>query len=482
MRQQMLQASQQSKRPNVDPARLFESANRLLNRGQRRSALKITELASSLGPDTPRYWAAVGRLFTECNAPARALPVFERASAADPRNPEYSYYLAVVQRMMGDFESAETNLDKVLLARPDFYGAHYMRADLRTQTSDRNHVEVLRRLLARSTCSGPADTLLYFALAKELEDVGEYADSFQILKRGADLHRQLIDYDVSDEIAAIDSLIEVHSAKAIGRPPGGFDTDECIFVIGLPRTGTTLVERILSSHPLVEAGGELPTFPLQLASRLDALPIRPITMRACLQHALLIDPHALGRDYLEAIGPRSGGAKRFTDKLPLNYLHAGIIHRALPGARFIALDRQPMDACYAMYKTLFTGAYRFSYDLSELARYYVAWHALMRHWKDVLGDALLTLRYEALVADQATVTREIISHCRLPWDDRCLAFHRQELAESSASAVQVRQPIYTSSVGKWKNYASQLAPLREGLQTLDWAYPDQIPHPSRLVH
>jgi hypothetical protein len=305
----------------------------------------------------------------------------------------------------------------------------------------------------------PQDEItLCFAIAKELEDVSRYGMSFQYLKRGCDLQRRQITYDVTDDIATIDRLIQLHNHAALDSG-GGFETEECIFVLGLPRSGTTLVERIVSSHSTVHAAGELQAFPTEAIRAVQRRTGRAVGKLDFVELALEVDPTALGHAYIGATRPQTGRKPRFVDKMPLNYLYAGLIHRALPRAPIVALAREPMDSCYAMYKTLFAGAYPFSYDLCDLGRYYAAWHRLMRHWRSLLGKSLLIVQYEDLVANQEAVSRRILEHCGLPWEDACLAFHEQKTAVTTASAVQVRRPIYSSSLGSWRHYEQELAPL-----------------------
>jgi hypothetical protein len=212
-------------------------------------------------------------------------------------------------------------------------------------------------------------------------------------------------------------------------------------------------------------GGELESFPLATIRAVQGVTRHPVDKLEFVQRALEVNFASLGKEYIESTRPRTGHRPRFTDKLPLNYLYAGLIHAALPNARLILLRRHPLDNCYAMYKTLFGSAYPFSYDLTELAHYYVAWHRLMQHWESVLGGALLCVEYEDLVSDQEGVSRRIIEHCRLPWEDGCLEFHRNSASVATASAVQVRQPIYSSSVGRWRSYAKQLDALASHLRT-----------------
>ncbi len=376
---------------------------------------------------------------------------------------DFRYNLAMAERMTGDLEAAEANLDIVIAARPDDAEAYSARSDLRKQTRERNHVAQLeavhRRLKGRR-----AAFAVEFALAKELEDLGEYSSSFSHLHAACQSYRALLRYDVAEDVAVLEKLRTTHTATTMRNLGPGFDTQECIFIIGLPRSGTTLVERILASHSEVYAGGELQAFPKVVVNAVAQREGRSVKKLDFVESALQVDFKDLGCAYLDATRPQTGYTARFTDKLPLNYLYAGLIHVALPGSRFIVLKRHPMDSCFAMYKTLFADAYPFTYDLRDLSRYYVAWDRLMRHWESVIGDTWLSVSYEGLVADQEGVSRKIVSHCGLAWEERCLDFHNHSAAVATASAAQVRRPLYSESVGKWQRYADQLEPLARDLE------------------
>jgi hypothetical protein len=232
----------------------------------------------------------------------------------------------------------------------------------------------------------------------------------------------------------------------------------------LPRSASTLVERILGSHSAVESAGELHHFALALV---DAVRRRagaaPLNRQALVARSAELDFPGLGADYLARV--RAGGctAARFVDKMPLNYLYCGLIQRALPQARIVHVSREPMAACYAMYKTLFNDGYPFSYDVAELAQYYAAYRRLMQHWHATLPGAVFEMTYEALVADPDAQTRRLLSFCGLEWQDRCSDFHLNPAASTTASAAQVRQPLYRTSVSQWRHYARELAPLRDEL-------------------
>jgi hypothetical protein len=233
----------------------------------------------------------------------------------------------------------------------------------------------------------------------------------------------------------------------------------------MPRTGTTLVERILGSHSQVFPAGELSNFSLELIALVrKATRGRRLSRVEFVAASATVDFRTLGEAYLAATRPLRDTRPRFIDKLPFNFLYAGLIHLALPKAKIVNLQRHPMDTCYAVYKQLFRDAYPFSYDLDELGPYYIAYHQLMRHWNEVMPGVIHTIRYETLVAGLEEESRRLLAYCNLPWEDQCLRFHENRQASTTASATQVRQPVYSSSIGKWRRYERQLEPLRRLLE------------------
>jgi hypothetical protein len=272
-------------------------------------------------------------------------------------------------------------------------------------------------------------------------------------------------YDVATDLAILAKIREVYAASLFDGRIEGFDCADPIFIIGMPRTGTTLVERLLGSHSQVCAAGELNEFALELVRLARQLPGPTPTSRLDFVAATAgLDFRALGEGYVRRTRAMRDDRPFFIDKLPFNFLYAGLIHLALPRAKIISLRRHPLDTCYAVYKQLFKDAYPFSYDLDELGRYYIAYDELMRHWHSVMPGVIHTVAYEALVADLEGETRRLLDHCGLAWEEACLHFHRNSRASTTASAVQVRQPIYDTSIGKWRHYARQLEPLRASLE------------------
>jgi hypothetical protein len=254
----------------------------------------------------------------------------------------------------------------------------------------------------------------------------------------------------------------------LSAPSAGHNSRRPLFILGLPRSGTTLVDRIVSSHSQVASLGEHTTLALAVMRMAGRQPgpagDDPAEKIDLIEQSARLDFEALGRAYCDSIDGFGNHAGRLTDKTPLNFLYLGLIHRALPRAKIIHLRRHPLDSCYAMYKTLFRAGYPFSYSLQEIGRYYIAYYSLMQHWRDCIPGAFLDVDYEDLVNDTPAQARRIIDYLELDWEDACLDFHRRGGAAATASAAQVRQPVYSTSVGMWRNYARQLAPFRERLR------------------
>lgn len=431
---------------------------------QKHLAHETAKRAAALNPDDAATLDATAAILSLCDDQSSALPLAEKAVQLSPDNPSYLYNLAAMQRMVGQIEESERNCNRVIEINPADYRAYYTRSDLRKQTKNNNHTHEMEALISRGIADWRGEMLLGFALAKEYSDLDEYQRSFFWLKRGCQLQRSHIDYDVQEDIRAIDKIIAAHTREAFDAASPGYENSEAIFVVGLPRTGTTLVERIIGSHSEVFAAGELQDFAAALVTAVQGSGGRQqLTKEAMIERSLNLDFAALGAAYIESTRPRTGATARFVDKLPLNYLYCGLINAALPNAKIISLNRNPMDACFAVYRAMFNSAYPFAYDLEDLGRYYAAWHRLMAHWQRVLGDSLLVIDYEDLVENQGQVSKTIMTFCGLDWERACLEFHLNDAASSTASAVQVRQPVYKSSIGRWRNYESELKPLADVL-------------------
>ncbi|WP_233348276.1 sulfotransferase [Luteimonas sp. MC1572] len=380
---------------------------------------------------------------------------YARALALRPGDPSSLYNHATTLIALGRLDEAEAALDRVIALAPGDGDAWYNRSTLRRQTPARNHVAELEARLAQLADADPAVVPLCHAIAKEREDLGEHAAAFAALKRGADARRRRLQYRVEDDLDTMRLIADTFDAGFFARQHAGHDDARPLFVVGLPRSGTTLVDRTLGSHGAVTSRGESADL-AQAVVRMAG----PASGKAELvRRTAGMDFAALGRAYCGTLP--AGDHARVIDKTPGNVLYLGLIAAALPQARIVHLRRNPMDACYAMYKTLFRMAYPFSYDLDDLGRYWLGHDALMAHWRRVLPtERFMEVDYEDLVADHDAVSRRLVAHAGLDWDPACLAFERNPQPTLTASAAQVRQPVYRTSVGLWRNHERGLAPLR----------------------
>jgi tetratricopeptide (TPR) repeat protein len=450
---------------SIEPhdARLqIHRAQCLLALGRLPDACAAAAAAQLKAPPDPVLFDAIGSLFSHASDQQRALAAYDRAVTLAPNIPHFIFNRATVYRFLGQLAEAEADYDRVIALKPADYEAYKNRSELRTQSVDANHIGELEALIARGIADWRGDIQVRYALAKEYEDIGDYAKSFQHLRQGAKKRREHMRYDVAADVATVEWIMEAFPAapRETVQPRGGAPSDAPIFIVGLPRSGTTLVDRILGSHSEVYSAGELDLFATCIVEAVRRrsggaqLPRQELVARS----ADLNFP-ALGRDYLERARYVAAGEVRFTDKMPLNYLYCGLIQRALPNAKIVHVARRPMAACYAMYKTLFKDGYPFSYDLGEIGRYYVGYRRLMDHWQAAMPALIYPLSYEALVADQRGETRKLLEFCGLEWQDSCVEFHRNPSPTTTASAAQVRRRLYDSSVSQWRHYAAELAEL-----------------------
>ncbi|MBV9980929.1 sulfotransferase [Bradyrhizobium sp.] len=419
--------------------------------GDSREALSATEAAAKHVGAAPDALDALGAMFGLLGLHRRAGEFFVRAVELCPDVPQYLFNLAATERMIGALGDAETHCDAAIARDPHYALAHYLRSDLRVQSADRNHVEEMEALIRDAKLARPSEILLRFALGKECEDLELWERAFAHVQAGCDLQLHLMAPDRPNMAAEIDRIIRLHTRDWIASAPSGHAAAAPVFVTGLPRTGTTLVERIIASHPAMSSVGETGAFASELA-------------RAIAGQAGAADPARLGKRYIDAAAFRLPPNARFLDKTLENYLHCGLIHVALPAAKIILVQRHPLDAGWAIYKAHFQGKFPFAYDQVELADTILAYRRLSQHWQATLPPhALMIVNYEDIVREPETSSRTIIDFLGLPWADEVLRFHESPAPSATASAVQVRRPIYTSSLGRWRHHAKNLAPLRTRL-------------------
>jgi hypothetical protein len=349
----------------------------------------------------------------------------------------------------------------VLKAVPNHPQAHWLVSGLRKAT-DRRHIETLQALVTQ-TRNPRGLAFLYYAMGKELEDLEAWDDAFRAFESGAGERRKTLDFDESREVAMFQAFAETFTREWLESGPAGNEDPSPIFVVGQPRTGTTLIERIIVAHSQVHSAGELRQFGHCLRRLGDYREANAVSPKLA-ELGATIDPGKLGAAYLQTTAKLRGDTPRFVDKLPPNYLYIPLILKALPNSRIVHVRRSPMDACFASFKQLFADAYPHSYEQEEMARHHARYFKLMDTWRERFGDRFHDISYEDTAASLEPNARALIDFLGLPWEDACLHFHEQSGAVTTASSVQVRQPAHTRSVGRWHRYEQQLRPMREALE------------------
>ncbi|HEY7740717.1 MAG TPA: sulfotransferase [Steroidobacteraceae bacterium] len=410
---------------------------------------------SALG-NSPRYLDMAGLAWSAIGLHERAWPLHRRANELQPGVPRFLANLAACAVYLGRIDEAEAIYRQLLAREPSHQRNHYQLARLRTAHDDA-HVLQMQAVLHATRLPPARNIFLYYAIGKELEDLGRWDEAFGYYRMAGDAATSVSSYDVASDIALIDAVIDTCSAAWIAAPPAQpAAATTPIFIVGLPRTGTTLTERILASHSQVESIGETLQFPATLR-RVSGIGTAHAVTPEIIAAAARQDPGLIASGYLEAIRYRLGGKPMFIEKFPENFLYLGFIARAWPEARLVHLGRHPMDTCFAMYKQSY---FRYAYSLETVGRYYVAHDRLLRHWRATLGERLVELRYESLVADQERETRALLARLGLSFEPACLEFEKNAAASATASAVQVREKMHDRSVNRWRHFERHLQPLR----------------------
>ena len=382
----------------------------------------------------------------------QALVILAKATKLEPSNPEVWNHIGIVHKEMGDADSAKAAFQRCLAIKPDHTGAIWNRSDLvepLTEDEYKGYIQLINRK------KKPREkAMLHYALARSCEQQEQFAQEFDHVQQGAALMRQVAHYDHAANMQLFDDIVTTFTADS-GEIKSADKTP--VFICGLPRSGTTLVEQILSSHPQVTAGDELTNLPLACEQLIQAKKInQPYPF--WVPELSPDDWQQIGATYLRSTEFLQSGS-HFTDKNLMNFKAVGLIRRALPQAKIIICERNPMDTVWANYRQYFSEGLQFTYYLEELARLCKATHELTTHWQRI-GSPIFVVRYEQLVANSIKTIRELINFVGLEWDDACLDFHTNERAVRTTSAVQVRQPLSQSNLNRWQRYEAQLAGVK----------------------
>jgi Flp pilus assembly protein TadD len=466
-----------------------------LQRRQVGKSIVLLKVACGLKPKEGRYWVQLARAYSQSEQIAEAEQALDHAFALSPVDAMSVDTLGVVLSRMGDHKRAESYFRQSLKRQPqnpdflfnlatslrfngkleeayhcfqDLYRSHPERSEIFPTLAELAPGDSLEKMRAafekRLTNEHDVDARLQIShgLARILERLDKASVALETLIEANQQKRQSIAYDSNDDEHLFDGLTQL-CTPAFCRQGSTVESGRPIFIVGMPRSGTTLLERIFSSHSEVHASGELQDFAIGF-KRLGGSQTQGLLDLDTVSAGGRINYEELGKRYLAQTQSRSGKLAHFIDKMPLNFLYAGLIHKALPGARIICLRRNPMDTVLSNFRQLFAihfSQYNYAYDLLDIARYYLLFDKLMSHWEVTLpADIFRQVHYESVVDDTEAQARSIIDFLNLPWEDECLDFHRNEAPVATASAVQVRQPIYRSSVGRWKTVEAQLEDVK----------------------
>jgi tetratricopeptide (TPR) repeat protein len=477
---------------NVDAMRLLAAMAPRVGRAD--EAERLLERAISIAPDFLTAILDLGRLRKEQDRFAEALECFDRAVALAPHNAQAHFLrgatlapaaftheaIAAYEKCLelkpshagallgrghllkaiGRYNEAVASYDACIRERPDSGEAYWSLANLKTYRFSDAVVGEMERRVRGTGLTAQSEVNFLFALGKAWEDRGDYEIAWEYYREGNTKQRGEVNYDPVQTETTSDRIIAAFNGDFLASCTGVGLTDPApIFILGLPRSGSTLLEQILASHSQVEGTSELP-YAARVAGSLNRNRVDGINYPEAVRELKAANFRALGEDYLAyARVHRRVGAPRFIDKMPNNFPMIGLLSLILPNARIIDARRHPLDACLSCYRQLFAKGQNFTYDLTEIGEYYLQYQRLMDHWAAVLPGRVLTVQYEEVVADFEGQVRRLLEFCELPWEDACLRFYESERPVRTPSSEQVRQPIYDRSVGHWRNYAQHLDEL-----------------------
>lgn len=440
-----------------------ELANQYSRSRRNGHAANLLEKYQDLLSASSVYSDLAGSVYSDIGMPERAYPLYKQAVELQPNVDLFQANLASCSVFIGKIDEAKVIYESLLKRFPNHQRNHYQLSRL-TKAKNDKHVAQMLANLPSSQDKPERNIFMYFAIAKELEDLGRWKEAFAYYKKGSDAVCSVAKHDVGEDIALIDKVIAQCTSDWIERPSPSYEGDiQPLFIVGLPRTGTTLCERIISNHSCVETLGETLFFQMVLKKHSGVQDSQDMTLEM-LDGLVDANYQAIAEEYVEHVKYRLSDNPLFIDKLPFNVLYLGHFAKAFPKAKIVYLHRHPMDACFAMYKQVFTWAYKYSYSLEDLGRYYLAFNRLIAHWREVLGDRLIVVNYEDLVSNTDGETHDLLDKLGLPFEQACIDFDTNSAPSTTASSVQVREKAHNKSVNKWRKFESELTPLHNYLK------------------
>jgi len=453
----IIKLSVNHQQPYSDLGRFFGT------RGRFPEAVEMLQKAVAMDPTVISNQQQLGGFLAILGKPADALNAYSKALQLDPNYPPALVESGHMLRILGRSQEAIKAYETGIQLRPDYGDAWWSLASLRSYRFSTAQIDEMQARLASSTLDEKSQAGFRFALARAFEGNNDFETAWQHYETGNALKRALVDYDPVKTEVSHDAIIECFDREFIERQPdpAADNGPAPIFILGMPRSGSTLIEQILASHSQVEGTGELP-YIIMMSEALGRSRYGGKKYPQVLADMTADQLASLGKSYVyHTKTNRQHDLPRFTDKMPANFAHVGLIHLVLPNARIIDARRHPLDTCVANFRQLFAQGKNHAYDLNECAEYFLEYVRMMDHWNKVLPGRVLKIQYEDVVDDIEGQTRRMLEFCELPWEDACLAFHESSRPVNTASADQVREPLYGDAAGYWKNYESQLEDIQE---------------------
>ena len=425
------------------------------------AAIESHRRAVDLRPDYAEAYNNLGNALNDIGRLDEAEQNYRRAAELKPDYAEAYNNLGNVLASVGRLDEVERYYRRAVELKPNYAEAYRNLFSIRKIEERDSVIGSVEKLYGETSASAEDRMHFAFGLGKAYDDLGHYAEAFAYLTEANRLKRQSFAYDVAQDARFFLRIREVFQESLFKRhAKAGRRDDTPIFIIGMIRSGTTLVEQILASHPAVFGAGELHDLSTVADSAVQERGLRFPEGIEDLDDAAF---NRLADDYLRRLRVRGGRARHVTDKMPSNFCHVGLIRLIVPSARIIHVRRNPLDTCLSVFANYFVHDHPYAYDLTELGAYYRHYEALMEHWRHVIPDGMLELSYEALIEQPEAEIRRLLDSCNLPFDPACLSFHETKRPVQTASVSQVRQPLYRKSLARWRNYEAQLKPLRSAL-------------------